>query len=112
MRRSRHPSAGTSSTIPPSGPTAGPPPPSGTGCWKSATCMRTLSRFASVCPKSKAMEESQSLPALQREVDAWLRRRGSYWQPLSQYIRLVEEVGELGRELNHRFGDKPRAAKD
>jgi len=58
------------------------------------------------------MEESQSLPALQREVDAWLRGRGSYWQPLSQYIRLVEEVGELGRELNHRFGDKPRAAKD
>lgn len=58
------------------------------------------------------MEESQSLPALQREVDAWLRRRGSYWQPLSQYIRLVEEVGELGRELNHRFGDKPRTAKD
>lgn len=58
------------------------------------------------------MEESQSLPALQREVDAWLRRRGAYWQPLSQYVRLVEEVGELGRELNHRFGDKPRAAKD
>lgn len=58
------------------------------------------------------MEDSQSLPALQREVDAWLRRRGSYWQPLSQYIRLVEEVGELGRELNHRFGDKPRRAKD
>jgi NTP pyrophosphatase (non-canonical NTP hydrolase) len=25
---------------------------------------------------------------------------------------LVEEVGELGRELNHRFGDKPRAQKD
>jgi NTP pyrophosphatase (non-canonical NTP hydrolase) len=24
----------------------------------------------------------------------------------------VEEVGELGRELNHRYGDKPRLAKD
>jgi len=31
---------------------------------------------------------------------------------LSQYARLAEEVGELGRELNFQFGDKPRAAKD
>lgn len=58
------------------------------------------------------MADDQSLAALQRELDSWLRRRGSYWQPLSQYVRLVEEVGELGRELNHRYGDKPRALKD
>jgi len=32
--------------------------------------------------------------------------------PLSPFARLAEEVGELGRELNFRFGDKPRAAKD
>ena len=32
--------------------------------------------------------------------------------PLSQYARLAEEVGELGRELNFQFGDKPRADKD
>ena len=56
--------------------------------------------------------EAHSLADLQREVDAWLRRRGTYWQPLSQYVRLVEEVGELGRELNHRFGEKPRTPKD
>ena len=31
---------------------------------------------------------------------------------MSQYARLAEEVGELGRELNFQFGDKPRAAKD
>ncbi len=58
------------------------------------------------------MDTGQSLPAWQQEVDQWLRRRGSYWQPLSQYVRLVEEVGELGRELNHRYGDKPRGSKD
>jgi NTP pyrophosphatase (non-canonical NTP hydrolase) len=58
------------------------------------------------------MNEPSSLKALQREVDQWLRLHGNYWQPLSQYVRLVEEVGELGRELNHRYGDKPRAAKD
>ena len=52
------------------------------------------------------------LPALQAFIDAWIKRRGDYWSPLSQYARLAEEVGELGRELNFQFGDKPRAAKD
>src|SRR5947208_13000588 len=52
------------------------------------------------------------LPALQRFLDAWIKKRGRYWSPLSQYARLAEEVGELGRELNFRFGDKPRTAKD
>ncbi|TMF13346.1 MAG: nucleotide pyrophosphohydrolase [Chloroflexi bacterium] len=52
------------------------------------------------------------IPAIQEYVDAWIKRRGDYWSPLSQYARLAEEVGELGRELNFQFGDKPRAAKD
>ena len=52
------------------------------------------------------------LPAVQAFVDAWIKQRGQYWSPLSQFARLAEEVGELGRELNFRFGDKPRAAKD
>ena len=52
------------------------------------------------------------LPALQRFLDAWIKERGKYWSPLSQYARLAEEVGELGRELNFQFGDKRRAAKD
>ena len=57
-------------------------------------------------------EVSSDLPAVQALVDAWIKRRGGYWSPLSQYARLAEEVGELGRELNFQFGDKPRAAKD
>jgi NTP pyrophosphatase (non-canonical NTP hydrolase) len=52
------------------------------------------------------------LPGIQRFLDQWLKQRGRYWSPLSQYARLAEEVGELGRELNFEFGDKPRAAKD
>ena len=58
------------------------------------------------------VEVPDDLRAAQAFVDAWLRRRGQYWSPLSQYARLAEEVGELGRELNFQFGDKPRAAKD
>jgi NTP pyrophosphatase (non-canonical NTP hydrolase) len=52
------------------------------------------------------------LPGVQAFVDAWIKHRGGYWSPLSQYARLAEEVGELGRELNFRFGDKARTAKD
>jgi len=52
------------------------------------------------------------LVALQRFLDDWIKARGRYWSPLSQYARLAEEVGELGRELNFEFGDKPRTAKD
>jgi len=52
------------------------------------------------------------LPALQQFLDDWIKQLGGYWSPLSQYARLAEEVGELGRELNFEFGDKPRAAKD
>jgi NTP pyrophosphatase (non-canonical NTP hydrolase) len=55
---------------------------------------------------------SSDLPAIQRFVDQWIKQRGRYWSPLSQFARLAEEVGELGRELNFRYGDKPRGAKD
>jgi NTP pyrophosphatase (non-canonical NTP hydrolase) len=58
------------------------------------------------------LEVPSTLPEVQAYIDAWIKRRGQYWSPLSQYARLAEEVGELGRELNFRFGDKPRAAKD
>jgi NTP pyrophosphatase (non-canonical NTP hydrolase) len=45
----------------------------------------------------------------QDAVDAWVGRfREGYWPPLSNLARLVEEVGELARELNHRYGHKPK----
>lgn len=31
-----------------------------------------------------------------------------YWPPLSQFARLAEEVGEVGRLLNHLYGAKPK----
>jgi NTP pyrophosphatase (non-canonical NTP hydrolase) len=53
-----------------------------------------------------------NLQALQAYVGTWIEKRGGYWSPLSQYARLAEEVGELGRELNFNFGDKRRTSKD
>lgn len=52
---------------------------------------------------------STSIGDAQRAVDAWISQFGEgYWPPLSNLARLVEEVGELARELNHRYGHKPK----
>jgi NTP pyrophosphatase (non-canonical NTP hydrolase) len=43
----------------------------------------------------------------QRLVDEWISQfEEGYWPPLVNLARLVEEVGELSREMNHRFGAK------
>ena len=45
----------------------------------------------------------------QERVDGWISRfEEGYWPPLHILARLIEEVGELSRELNHRFGSKPK----
>ena len=50
-----------------------------------------------------------SLAAAQAAVDAWIGQfRDGYWPPLANLARLVEEVGELARELNHRYGPKAK----
>jgi len=50
-----------------------------------------------------------SLGEAQRAVDAYIGQfKAGYWPPLSNLARLVEEVGELARELNHRYGHKPK----
>ena len=50
--------------------------------------------------------EKLTLEAAQQAVDEWIRAHGGYWPPLVNLARLVEEVGELSRELNHRHGAK------
>ena len=35
-----------------------------------------------------------------------------YWMPLSQIARLIEEVGELARAYNHKYGDKVKKASE
>lgn len=42
----------------------------------------------------------------QASVDRWIAANGGYWDEMSLLARLVEEVGELCREYNHRFGAK------
>ena len=49
----------------------------------------------------------------QRAVDAWIGQfKEGYWPPLTNLARLTEEVGELARELNHRYGSKVKRADE
>ncbi|MGH7700828.1 MAG: nucleotide pyrophosphohydrolase [Gemmatimonadales bacterium] len=45
----------------------------------------------------------------QDTVARWVdRSREGYFPPLTNLARLTEEVGELAREINHQFGEKPK----
>jgi NTP pyrophosphatase (non-canonical NTP hydrolase) len=49
----------------------------------------------------------------QAAVDAYVGQfKEGYWPPLSNLARLIEEVGELARELNHRYGHKTKKADE
>ncbi|GIO55245.1 nucleotide pyrophosphohydrolase [Paenibacillus cellulositrophicus] len=51
----------------------------------------------------------KSLAEMQREVDRYISQfKEGYFSPLSMLARMSEEVGELAREVNHRFGEKPK----
>jgi len=50
-----------------------------------------------------------SLKEIQLDVDEWTSQFDpQYWKPHEIYARLGEEFGELGREINHVYGSKPK----
>ena len=52
---------------------------------------------------------SKRLAEIQREVDQYIGQfKEGYFHPLSMLARLSEEVGELAREVNHQYGEKPK----
>ena len=54
-----------------------------------------------------------SLTEAQQRVDRWIAQfEEGYFSPLTNLARLSEEVGELAREVNHRFGQKTRKPEE
>ena len=54
-----------------------------------------------------------SLAEAQQRVDHWIAQfEEGYFHPLTNMARLSEEVGELAREINHRFGQKSKKAEE
>lgn len=51
----------------------------------------------------------KSMAEMQKEVDRYISQfKEGYFSPLSMMARMTEEVGELAREVNHQFGEKPK----
>jgi len=49
------------------------------------------------------------LKEAQARADAWISQfEEGYWPPMHNLARLMEEVGELARELNHLYGSKTK----
>jgi NTP pyrophosphatase (non-canonical NTP hydrolase) len=54
-----------------------------------------------------------SLKTAQSRVDAWISQfEEGYFHPLTNMARLSEEVGELAREINHRYGQKTKKPEE
>lgn len=55
----------------------------------------------------------KTLKQMQDEVDGYITQfKTGYFSPLGQMARLTEEVGELAREVNHYYGEKPKKASE
>ncbi len=55
-----------------------------------------------------------TLAEVQREIDHLIKEEwhSTYWSPLASLARLTEEVGELAREINHTYGEKPKKSEE
>jgi NTP pyrophosphatase (non-canonical NTP hydrolase) len=54
-----------------------------------------------------------ALREAQQRVDQWISQyKEGYFPPLTNLARLSEEVGELAREINHRFGEKTKKKEE
>ena len=50
---------------------------------------------------------------LQKEVDTYIGQfKEGYFSPLAMLARLTEELGELAREINHYYGEKPKKSSE
>lgn len=46
---------------------------------------------------------------IQKRVDDYIGQfKEGYFSPLTMLARITEEVGELAREVNHNYGEKPK----
>lgn len=50
-----------------------------------------------------------ALKKIQKDVDDWMSQwKEGYWKPHEVLARLIEETGELAREVNCKFGPKKK----
>ncbi|CAG9622633.1 putative protein YpjD [Sutcliffiella rhizosphaerae] len=51
----------------------------------------------------------KTIQEMQKEVDNYISQfKEGYFTPLAMLARMTEELGELSREINHYYGEKPK----
>lgn len=59
------------------------------------------------------MSEAYTTMEIQKRVDDYISQfKEGYFSPLAMTARLTEEVGELAREINHYYGEKPKKSTE
>ncbi|WP_026689507.1 nucleotide pyrophosphohydrolase [Alteribacter aurantiacus] len=54
-------------------------------------------------------KNKKTITQMQSEVDEYISQfKEGYFSPLAMMARLTEEMGELAREVNHHYGEKPK----
>ena len=57
--------------------------------------------------------KQKTLSEIQQEVDRYISQfKEGYFSPLALLARLTEEAGELAREINHHYGEKPKKSDE
>ena len=61
-------------------------------------------------PANRGKEDSPvTLDEVQKRVDTYISQfKEGYFSPMALLVRLTEELGELAREVNHSYGEKPK----
>lgn len=55
------------------------------------------------------LKKDKTVKELQEEVHAYISQfKEGYFSPLAMTARMTEELGELAREVNHYYGEKPK----
>jgi NTP pyrophosphatase (non-canonical NTP hydrolase) len=56
---------------------------------------------------------NKSMKELQEEVNTYIGQfKEGYFSPLAMLARMTEELGELAREVNHYYGEKPKKSTE
>lgn len=59
------------------------------------------------------MTTKKTMEDMQQEVDAYISQfKEGYFSPLAMLARMTEELGELSREVNHYYGEKPKKSTE
>lgn len=55
---------------------------------------------------------AKTVKQIQKATDDWVVRNGGYWSHFEQMAALVEECGEVAKELHHLHGPKKKKVSD